>query len=218
MAVSNLKTTAFIGLFFIAVYLVLATGVVPVPDHLAATLAFFIGPAAIAGVLSIWSAVRADTRMTDALARPLLTGTVFLVIGFALFNLMLVVQETVHAYFVELLAATPDETAKQSLRLVYRVVNPVQLGIDISFDIFYCLGIILVAVVMLRSRIFGRVLAAFGILSAGALLLLNLWTFPKPPASAGLIDLGPVTAIWWIGVIVQMLRANRPASRTPAPA
>jgi hypothetical protein len=206
---TTLRTTAFVGLFFVMVYIVLATGIVPVPDHLAMTLMFFIGPAAISGVLSIWRTVRDDDRMNGPLSAPMLTGTVFLVIAFALFNLMLVVQETVHAYFRELLAAATTDAVRENLRLAFRVVNPVQLGIDISFDIFYCLGILMVASVMYRARIFGRLIAAYGMITAAALLIFNLWTFPKPPASAGLIDLGPATALWWIAVIVQMLRASR---------
>jgi hypothetical protein len=43
----------------------------------------------------------------------------------------------------------------------------------------------------------------------GALLLaFNLYMFPQPPAEAELIDWGPFTALWWLAVIVQMIRSR----------
>lgn len=211
---AGFRTTALVGLFFVFVYLVIATRIVPVPDHLGMTAMFFIGPAAISGMLSIWRATRSHERMTEALAAPMLTGIVFLVIAFAFFNLMLVVQETVHSYYRELVATAQSDAIREDLRLAFKLVNPVQLGIDISFDVFYSLGILMIASVMFRARIYGRAIALYGMLAAAGLLLFNLWTFPKPPASAGLVDLGPATALWWIAVIVQMLR-TRGGSTSP---
>lgn len=67
----------------------------------------------------------------------------------------------------------------------------------------------LFSILMLRDQRFGRAIGAFGIASAGALLALNLWTFPLPPAEAGLWDVGPLTGVWWIAAIVLALRSER---------
>jgi hypothetical protein len=66
--------------------------------------------------------------------------------------------------------------------------------------------------IMYRHPDFGRLLGGFGVVSASALLLLNLWAFPYPPADSGLIDLGPLTGVWWLAVIVQIKRTTARAS------
>jgi hypothetical protein len=41
-----------------------------------------------------------------------------------------------------------------------------------------------------------------GVLIAVALLVLNVWTFPIPPANKNLIDLGPVLGLWYLAVTI----------------
>jgi len=44
-------------------------------------------------------------------------------------------------------------------------------------------------------------------LVGAALLVLNLQTFPTPPANAGLFDLGPVLGLWYLAVTIQVARS-----------
>lgn len=81
---------------------------------------------------------------------------------------------------------------------------------------FYCLGIIALSAVMYREPSFGRLLGGFGVVSAAALLVLNLATFPHGPSSSGLIDLGPVTGLWWLCVIIQIRRTAARSAREAA--
>ena len=134
------------------------------------------------------------------------TGKVFLLIGFSLFTLMVVVQQMVFMQFHEFRSHAGTNTDMDTLNLVFKGVNLIQLGIDVAFDIFYCLGIIFLSVAMFRHTDFGRVIGAFGVISATALLLMNLAAFPYVPDESGLIDLGPLTGIWWLLVIGQMVR------------
>lgn len=197
------------GLAVVLVYLGAATGLLRHVNQLLLVLVFAIGPVAIVGVLAI------HERLAAAGSSLMLkVGTAFLIVAFAFFNLMLVVQQTIFMQFHDFIAAAPDEAAEQALRLVRRGVNLVQLGIDVSFDIFYCVGLILVAAVMYRHRDFGKFFGVFGAASAAALLVFNLWTFPYIPAESGLVNLGPVTGLWWLAVIVQMIRLTR---RPPRP-
>jgi hypothetical protein len=85
----------------------------------------------------------------------------------------------------------------------------------VSFDIFYCLGVILVSVAMYSHRDFGRIIGVFGVLSAASLLWLNLAAFPKVPDESGLVDLGPLTAVWWLAVIIQLMRSRGTNSAEP---
>jgi hypothetical protein len=41
------------------------------------------------------------------------------------------------------------------------------------------------------------------------LLVFNLITFPTPPDSAGLVDVGPIMGVWYLVISVQMLRSVR---------
>jgi hypothetical protein len=197
---------SILGLAVLLVYLGAATGVIKGADNLTLSLVFAIGPVAIIGVLSV------SRRLApQGGTLPLRAGTTFLVIGFALFTLMLVVQQTIFIQFRQFRSESADEAAKEALALVFKGVNLVQIGADVAFDIFYCLGMILLAAVMYRHRDFGKIIGAFGVVAAAALLSFNLYTFPHVPADSGLVDLGPVTGLWWIAVIVQFLRLERKA-------
>lgn len=201
-----------VGLIVIGAYLGSTTGLLPT-DRLLLFPVFGLGPVAVVGVLAMH-----ERLATGAHALILRAGTVLLTIAFALFTLMVVVQQTVVLQFRDLRAAA-DEPARELWRTIFTGVNFVQLGIDIAFDVFYCTGMALLAFVMFRDARYGRWLGALGMASAVALLVLNLATFPYVPAESGLIDLGPVTGVWWALAIVQMIRTdwkarggNRPVS------
>ena len=49
--------------------------------------------------------------------------------------------------------------------------------------------------------------AANGVALGFGLLLFSLYTFPTPPANAGLVDPGPVVGLWYLAVTVQMWRS-----------
>ena len=187
----------FLGLAILLAYLNFAFGWVLLSQRLTLVLAFAIGPVAVLGTLSLSESL-ARVFGTSRL-RP---GTIFLVIGFALFTLMATMQQAVFAEYQELLGATESAQAPASLKESFALVNRVQLGADVAFDIFYSLGIILVSSAIVRGRWFERVVGAYGLVVATGLLVLNLWFFPTPPAAAGSVDLGPATIAWWVGLFV----------------
>ncbi len=82
----------------------------------------------------------------------------------------------------EMFERLPEQDA--SLWLAYQSTNSVQASMDVAFGIFISCG----------------------------LMIMNLWTFPLPPANAGLFDLGPLTGIWWVVVILMWRRAEKKAS------
>jgi hypothetical protein len=190
----------------VLVYLVTTTGLADSLGKLVLLPVFAIGPFAMLGVLML-----ADHLGAGGRTLPLRLATVFLLVGFVLFTLMVIVQQTVVLQFHEFRRAAPDAATVASLQQVFRGVNLVQQGIDVAFDVFYCLGVIVLAAVMYRHRDFGRFTGAFGIVAAAGLLVLNVWAFPYVPAESGLIDLGPVTAVWWVLIIFQLIRARRRA-------
>ena len=82
----------------------------------------------------------------------------------------------------------------------------VEFGLDLSWDVFLVAGTILFGCAMIANRRFGRVLGVSGIIVAVALYVLNFATFPEPPASSGLVDLGPLIGLWYAAVSIQALR------------
>jgi hypothetical protein len=195
-----------LGLTIVGVYLAAASGLLASDTNLTLIPVFAIGPVAIVGMLGIHH--RLAGIRDDLLLR---TATVFLVVAFAIFTFMLVVQQTVALQFRDLRAQAADAPAVELLRAMQGGVNLVQLGADVAFDLFYCVGVILLSVVLYRTAGFGRWLGVGGIVVAAALLILNLVSFPYVPAESGLIDLGPATGVWWVLVVVRFVRWSRPA-------
>ncbi len=204
------RSLGLAGILVIGAYLGSTTGLLP-GDRLMLIPVFALGPVAVVGMLSIHERLSAG-RPTLALR----AGTVLLVIAFVLFTLMVVVQQTVALQFRDLRASADAPTA-ELLRTIFTGVDFVQLGMDVTFDLFYCAGMTLLAFVMFHHSEYGRWLGGFGMASALSLLALNLVTFPYVPAESGLIDLGPVTGVWWLLVIVQMIRNDRAARSRVAP-
>ncbi|MGH9779838.1 MAG: hypothetical protein ACRD5I_15660, partial [Candidatus Acidiferrales bacterium] len=194
-------------LVVLGAYLLSQWGGAGVPEKLILVLVMLLGPVAIVGML-ILSELLGRHRKSLALQ----AATTLTIIGFAFFNLMIVVQLTTRAYIRGYIQEAPEESAREMLRWILRGVDSVQLGIDVSFDVFFSLGMILFAAVMYSHPRFGKWFSVPGVALGVLLLLFNLYTFPRPPADAELIDWGPFTALWWLAVIVQMIR-----SRTWAP-
>ena len=184
-------------------YLLSQWGGPGVPEKLIVVLVMLLGPVAIVGMLTL-SELLGRHRKSVALQ----AATVFSVVGFAFFNLMIVVQLTSRAYIRGYIQKAQEESARETLRWILKGVDSVQLGIDVSFDVFYCLGMMLFAVVMYGHPRFGKWFSLPGVVLGALLLAFNLYTFPQPPADAELIDLGPFTALWWVAVVVQMVRSR----------
>ena len=118
-------------------------------------------------------------------------------------------QQAVFAEYQELLGTAESAQAPASLKESFALVNRIQLGADVAFDIFYSLGIILISSVIVRRRGVGRLVGVFGLVVATGLLALNIWFFPTPPAEVGSGDLGPATTVWWVGLFVLDSRLNK---------
>ena len=121
-------------------------------------------------------------------------------LGAALFTTMLLVQLAIGHQLQSIDKETINLT---SLRTA---LVGVQLGMDVAGDIFISLGTLLFAISMLADPRFGWILGIAGMLIALALLVLNLWTFPTPPAAKNLVDLGPLIGVWYLAVTIMMIR------------
>ncbi|MGA2196388.1 MAG: hypothetical protein ABSH40_14065 [Bryobacteraceae bacterium] len=182
------QTGIVAGLFTCLAYPVLVF--VPLPKLATTTLAACFGPAL--GVASF------GLRKLLDLKAPLLSSALAWLLNAlagALFSAMALVQMAVHY------SAGGEKVSGQ--------VRAIWLGLDVAWDAYIGLGTICFALAMLRHPCFGRVFALSGLAIAVALLVLNFYTFPTPPASAGLVDLGPAVGLWYLIVTVQMWRSLR---------
>jgi hypothetical protein len=87
-------------------------------------------------------------------------------------------------------ADPPDE----GLRAVY-------WGLDVAWDLYIALGTVAFAIALYHAR-WLRLWALPGLAAGAALFVLNLASFPEPPGSAGLVDIGPLVGLWYTGVTV----------------
>ena len=127
-------------------------------------------------------------------------AVLFNVLGAALFTTMLLVQLAIGHQLQSIDKETINLT---SLRTA---LVGVQLGMDVAWDIFISLGTLLFAISMLADTRFGWILGIAGMVIALALLVLNLRTFPTPPAAKNLVDLGPLIGLWYLAVTIMMIR------------
>ncbi len=184
------------GVAVLATYLATATGAVHGTNPLLLTLVFAIGPVAIVGILRFVKDVApAGETTTWRLARLLL------VVAFVLFTTMVILQQMFALQFPALIAAAATPATAETLRVVRSGVNLVQLGLDVAFDVFYCTGLIALGSALYRHPAFGKVIGAAGVICGLALLATNMLAFPYVPTERGLVDLGPVTGVWWLVVI-----------------
>jgi hypothetical protein len=102
---------------------------------------------------------------------------------------MLLVQMAVKAA-----VATPDPA-----------FTAVWLGLDVAWDLFVGAGTVLFGLALWNHPRFRPITAGGGVLVGLCLLVLNLATFPIPPAEAGLFDAGPFVGLWYVLLSARVL-------------
>ena len=172
---------------------------VPMPTTVTVLLAAAFGPllsVAGVGLYRFISVHRKTVSLQIATMSCIIAGTVV--------NMMLVVQMTIREYMRLRLESAADGEAEELIRIAYSAADKVQLGLDVSWDVYISVATILFAINMYRHPRFGRVIAAFGVGIGGLLLCFNFFTFPVPPAEAGSIDLGPLVGMWYFVVTIML--------------
>ncbi len=186
------------GLTSVACYF--GAAFLPLPDVWGLLLAFAFGPLLSVSFLGLYHyfAGHRDGPLTQvACLMGIIAGTMVTV--------MLVVQVGNNMVRIETLTAADTDSAREAAHLAWTAVNQVQYLIDVVWDIFICSATALLGIVMWSHPRFGKIWGGLGILAGLSLLVLNLQTFPIPPAHAGSVDLGPVVALWMSAVFIRMI-------------
>jgi hypothetical protein len=100
-------------------------------------------------------------------------------------------------------------------------IKAVWWGLDVAWDLYLGAGTILFGLAMFGRRGLGKWLGVPGVLISVVFLIFNIVTFPKPPDTAGLVDLGPLVGLWYLAVYVRLsvgsvLLKSRPRSSAAA--
>ncbi len=133
-------------------------------------------------------------------------ATVFGIIAAVMVNLMAVVQNSIRFFMRDYIADAPDPQTEEMLTWIWRGLESVQLGMDISWDIFILSSLILFSLIVFNHREFGKIFGIIGLLLGVSTLFLNLYTFPVPPAAVygNLWDFGPFCGLWYLAVLVRV--------------
>ena len=129
---------------------------------------------------------------------------------------MLIVQVSVNTAVAPMIESPPAGSSEAMVNAAWAVVDYVQLGLDIVWDIYLCLAALLIAWNMRRHPQFGSLFSVSGVLIAVALFAINIAYFPNPPANARSIDLGPLIGLWFLVVTIQVFRSFGWADRALA--
>jgi hypothetical protein len=195
---SWVRLASITGLASIVCYF--AAAFLPLPDILARLLVFAFGPLLCVSFLGLYRYMSVDS------GGPVLqVACLFGIIAGVLVTTMLVLQVGNNMVQSDMLAEADSDTSKEALRTAGRAVNRVQYLLDVVWDIFICVSTILLGIVLWSHRRFGKIWGGIGFMAGFALLVLNLRSFPYPPAEAGSVDLGPLVALWMLGVFARLL-------------
>lgn len=195
-----IRTGAVAGLLAVLIY----TGIIliPLPSQAALPAAISFGLLLIVAFIGLHRFMALHQRTV-----PLDLAAVFGVIAGAVVVLMFLVQIAVRMPPV-------GEGADAGVAAAREIGNRVQLGLDVGWDVFVGLATLLFACSALRHPRLGRIIGVAGILIAGLLLVLNLATFPFPPAASGSFDAGPLVGLWYLVVTIRVLLSLRWAEAT----
>ncbi|QTD38080.1 DUF4386 family protein [Polaribacter batillariae] len=194
------KIGAISGILSIIFYL--SAAVLPfLPDYISRLLAFTFPLLWTVAFMGLYSFLKKESH-TPTLEIAYLFG----IIGAAIACSFIVVQQANFIWHDTAMEATKSEEAKSLLRASFKGANRVQSGLDVAFDIFITISWFLFGINIAKSPNFNKLLGWIGCLISAGLLILNMWTFPTPPADNGLIDLGPFLGLWTLIVFVWFTR------------
>jgi hypothetical protein len=160
----------------------------PLPLAATAAAAALLGPAIGVGSLGLRQLIRLQGESVTASL-----GSIINLVAGALFTAMALIQLAARY-------ASPDSAPPRNLTGVW-------LGLDVAWDVYIGLGTLFFAWSMLGHPRFRWPFALPGFVVGFVVIVLNLYTFPIPPAEADLFDIGPFVGLWYLAATVQGWRS-----------
>lgn len=182
------RTGSLAGILVVMMYFL--SKLTSLPEGLYYGLHIYQGPIMVFAWMGIYSFFRMRGKSI-----VLVTAIVFAISSAILRMMFLVVQINNLIFIGEYKDAAMPE-AKEAWTNILKGVFTVQNGVNITSDIFLDLAIILFGVACWKDARMGKLMAVYAFLAGGLHFVFKAYTFPKPPATAGLFDAGPLAATW----------------------
>lgn len=176
----------------------------PATSAVGLVAASVFGPALVAFSTGLYHVLRAHRRTVT-----LDFGIMANVAAGVTVTLMLFSQLALNQWFELHFGTGSTDSSERALRAGFEAANGIQLGLDLAWDLFFALGVVLLAWNMWQHPRFGRLFAISGSVIAIVFIVLNLTAFPEPPGHSGSIDLGPVIGLWYLIVTVRLAMSGR---------
>ena len=98
----------------------------------------------------------------------------------------------------------------QLISLIKYRLWDIVLGLDVSYDVFIGLATLLFAINMMHDPRFGKVIGWAGaFISVVMLFGANIYFFPDPPDVRGFPNVGIFTGLWYLAVVLLLIRSVR---------
>lgn len=198
------STSGFFGVIAVACYFFGAVVELPVPDGISLLIFFGFPAFGIAQWYQLRQVFSAESKRAIADL-----ALIFAAAGFMLLTAMVMAQMGARLGIADLQSQVANEADKTALKMILKGVRFVDLGIDVAWDFFIGTAFILTGIAMRRVNgmglPWGLPLSILGVL----LIALNAWTFPWPPNTRGLFDVGPFCATYLLILSVRLLLLGR---------
>lgn len=160
------------------------------------------GPCLCIAVLSLYMFLKEHQNSV-----LLQTGTMLMIIAGGINSVMAAMQGALRIYFDNLPHdSSVVETTRTAWEMGMHSGNALQLGADVAWDFFLLIGMVLWGIAITHHPRFGKWFGWPAVVIGAAGLILNSWTFPDPPGSSGLIDIGPFVGLFFTVVTIQLIR------------
>lgn len=130
------KIIKLIALLCLSAYIISVLGLDFIPDKYLLPFVFLLGTMAILAFANIYFKYSFDAKDLPYYK----VGTLLMVLAFFQFTMMLVIQQSI----VFALANSDSNSA-------FALINSIQLGMDVVFDIFYSFGIMLISISLIMT-------------------------------------------------------------------
>jgi len=184
------------GLVAVVVYPILVLVSLPrIPQVL---MGVSFGPALAIASIALWHVLKVHRPTPSAQLAAVCNA-----LAGALVTAMIIVQLAINY-------STAPAVSEELDALLRDRIWDIVLGLDVSFDVFIGLATLLFAANMIRDPRFGRIIGWVGVFVALVPLLgANIFYFPDPPYTHGFPHVGIFTGVWYLGVVLLMVRDSR---------